>query len=46
MYHYIRTIGDGISRDLRSFEKQIWQPSLSADPAIKRLSALTARKSW
>ena len=36
-YHYIRTIGVDISRDLRSYEKQIWQPRLHADPSNKNI---------
>ena len=37
MYHYTRTIGANISSELRSYEEQIWQPKLRADPSNKNI---------
>jgi hypothetical protein len=43
MYNYTRTIGVNISSELRSYERQIWQPKLRADPSNKSIIRIGTR---
>jgi hypothetical protein len=43
MYNYTRTIGFNISSGLRSYERQVWQPKLRADPSNKNIIRIGTR---